>query len=234
MTAKNATFGVSFGEIFFSGVRGYFAHLAPLSAAGALTLGTYLVFRLQAQAALDADNLLRSILLDLAGLVVASIVAYPWYCYALDAQAGGPVDVGFPWRTFGRLRYQAVASLWFWAGVLLGLRYLLGLPAIVVVIFYAFYGFVVADGAADGGLMALGTSVRISEGRRIGLFAVAGVFFVFNLFGAIALGVTVNALTVALAIAGLVVTTNITMVSGARLYRLLQTGPTKDEKEGTE
>lgn len=233
MAAKNVTFGVSFGEVFFSGLRGYFAHFGPLSAAAALTLGTYLAFRLQAQAAIAADDVVRSVLLDLAGLVAASIVAYPWYCYALNADAGGPIDVGFPWRNLRRLSSQAVASFWFWAGILLGMRYLLGLPAIVVVLLYAFYGFVIADGAADGGLTALGTSVRMSEGRRIGLFAVAGLFFVFNLFGAIAVGFTVNPLTVALAIAGLVITTNITMVSGARLYRLLQSEQINDGKEGT-
>lgn len=224
MTSQKTTFGTSFGAIFFSGVRGYFRHPIPLSAAALVTMGVYILFRLQAQSALEANAMVRSIVLDLIGLVLASVAAYPWYSYALDAERGGPIDVGLPWRNKGRFYVQAVASFWFWAAILLGLRYLFGIPSILAILFYAFYGFVVADGKVEGGLMALGTSARISEGKRIGVLALAGVFFFFNIFGAVALGFTVNPLTVILAVAGLTVTTNITMVSGARLYRLIQTG----------
>lgn len=224
MTSQNATFGASFGSIFMSGVRGYVKNIPALSLAAAITLGSYLAFRFPAQSALDRDDLLVSIILDLVGLTLGSIVAYPWYSYALDAADGQAADIGRPFREWRRFAPQFVASFWFWAGVLLGLRYLLGIPSILVVVFYAFYGFVIADNNAETGLRALGTSVRLGEGKRIGLMAIAGLFLMFNLFGAIAVGFEVNALTIALAVAGLSVTTSITMVAGARIYRLLQTG----------
>lgn len=227
MTQQKSTFGTSFGQIFLAGVRGYFRQPIPLSAAALVTLSVYLVFRLQAQAAFEAGDIVQSIVLDLVGLVLASIVAYPWYSYALDADRGDPIDVRSPLRNKRLFYTQAVASFWFWAAVLLGLRYLFGIPSLLAVVFYAFYGFVTADGKVDGGLMALGTSARITEGKRIGILALAGVFFFFNIFGAVALGFAVNAGTIILAVAGLTITTNITMVSGAHLFRLISTGGVK-------
>lgn len=224
MTSQDTTFGASFGSIFFSGVRGYLKNVVPLSLAAGLTLGVYLAFRFPAQDAFVDGNLVRSILLDLVGLVLGSILAYPWYCFALAAADGTPVDLAAPFRQPKRFLAQAVASFWFWAAVLLGLRYLFGIPSILAALFYAFYGFAIADGAEESGLKALGYSVRVGEGKRIGLFALAGVFLIFNLFGAIAVGYEVTTLTIALAILGLVITTNVTMVAGARVYRLLQTG----------
>ncbi len=224
MTTEQSTFGASFGSIFLSGVRGYFANIVPLTLAGALTIGTYFVFRVPAQAAFVEDRILSSLGLDMIGLLLASILAYPWYCYALNAADGEKVDVAFPMRTADRFGAQIVASFWFWAAVLLGLRYLFGIPSLLALLFYAFYGFAIADGAEESGLRALGYSVRLGEGKRIGLAALAGVFLIFNIFGAIAVGYDVNALTIGLAIAGVVITTNITLVAGARVYRLLQPG----------
>lgn len=224
MVDQDATFGASLGSIFVDGVKGYLANIGPLTLAALLTLGTYLLFRFPAQAAYTDDQIAKSLVLDLVGLLLGSIVAYPWYTYALAAVDGQPIQLTAPLRDLGKLSAQGVASFWFWAGVLLGIRYLLGIPAILAVVFYAFYGFAIADGVAPTGLRALGYSVRLGEGKRVGLFALALLFIVFNLLGAIAVGYDVSPLTIGLAIAGLTITTSITMVSGARIYRLLQAG----------
>lgn len=222
MTAQHTpTFGISIGSIFRAGIVGYFKHIGPLTAAALATLATYAVFRIPAQIALNDDFLVRSIALDLVGLVLAGVVAYPWYSFALDVADEKPIDVGKPFRSYSWVSKQLIASIFFWAGVLLGLRYLFGLPSIVIAIFYAFYGYALADGAKNG-LVALGTSVAVGDGKRIGLFAIASLFLLFNLFGAVALGFTVNGLTIVLAVLGLAVTTSITMVSGAVVFRTLQ------------
>lgn len=232
MSAQSPTFGASFATIFMNGVRGYLKNIPALTIASAATLGTYLTFRFPAQRAFERDEIVASLGLDMLGLLLASIIAYPWYSYALDAIDGDGVDVGRPFRELRRFRPQFVASFWFWAGVLLGLRYLFGLPSIVVFAFYAFYGFVIADGEETSGLRALGTSVRLGEGKRIGLLALGAVFLIFNVFGAIALGYGVNALTIVLAIVGLTITTSITMVSGAGVYRLLLAGMKERDRQG--
>ena len=92
MTAR-PTFGISFGALFATGVRGYLANWRTLSMAGAVVILTYAVFRLPAQLAFNDDQIMLSIGLDLLGLWLAGTVAYPWYSYALDAADGEPVDV---------------------------------------------------------------------------------------------------------------------------------------------
>lgn len=224
MTSQQTpTFGISVAAVFRSGIVGFFKNPGPLFVAAMATLATYAAFRIPAQAALDDDLIVRSIALDLVGLVVAGVVAYPWYSFSLDVADGKPIDVRKPLQSFWWIRPQLVASIFFWAGVLLGFRYLFGLVSILVVILYAFAGFVLADGKQRSGLKALGTSVALGEGKRIGLVAIASLFLLFNMFGAISLGFgLVNAMTIGLAIIGLAVTTSATMVGGAVVYRNLQ------------
>ena len=225
MTSRqDPTFGISIAEVFRLGIVGYRRNVLPLTLAALGTLGTYAAFRITAQIALNADQLGRSLAFDIVGLVVAGVAAFPWYFYALDAADHRPVDVGAPFRNLDRLPAQFVASVFFWAGVLLGFRYLFGIPSIVIAVLYAFYGFVIADGRVKGAMRALGTSVALGVGKRLGIFAIAGLFLVFNFFGATALGFAVNPGTIVLAVAGVAVTSSITMVAGATVYRRLQAG----------
>ena len=224
MSDQPPTFGVRVGEVFSTGFRGYFKNVLPLSLAGAATLGTYWLFRSPAQGLFEDGQIWTSIAVDLVGLILASIIAYPWYTYALAAEAGETVDLREPFRHPYRFYTQAVASFWFWAGVLLGLRYLFGLPSIVIALFYAFYGYLVADGVDDSGLKVLGHSVRVGEKKRVGLFAIAALLFVFNLFGAIAIGFGQTLVFQVLTFVGVVITSSITLVGGARIYRALSEG----------
>ena len=214
-------FGIRIGELFSGGVRGYRANLGPLTAAAVVTMACFAVFRYPAQMALNDGRLATSAGLDLIGLFVGGTVAYPWFSYALDAASGVEIRVLEPFRHGRRFRAQAVGSLWFWAGVLLGFRYLYGLPSIIVIVFYVLYGYVIADGDDRGGLRALGTSVRLGHGRRIGLFSLIALFGLFNMCGALPVGFAVNPFTVALTILGLIITTNVTMVAGAHMFYAL-------------
>ncbi len=116
-----------------------------------------------------------------------------------------------------------MCAFWFWAAFFLGLRYLWGIPSLLAFLFYGFYGYVVADRTARGGLRALGTSVRLGHKRRIALFAIPTLFCVFNFVAALPLGYGggVNSFTIALTLVALLVTSSITMVSGAYLYDVL-------------
>ncbi len=228
---SNAPLDVSVGEIFGSGVRGYSRNVVALSSAALVTLASYAAFRIPAQSLYRDDRILLSIAVDLVGLIVGGTLAYPWYSYALDAADGRPVDLRKPFATPKRFLAQGVGSFWFWAAVLLGFRYLFGIPSLMAILFYAFFGFVIADGQ-DSGLKALGTSVRLGQGKRTVLFAMMGLFLVFNLLGAIALGYGQRNVHYALAVVGLVITTSITLVSGAVLYRSLNKSmkPTSNQR----
>ncbi|NNC43953.1 MAG: hypothetical protein HKO03_12015, partial [Acidimicrobiia bacterium] len=137
---------------------------------------------------------------------------------AVDGKHSSPAALIGELRSF---KDQLVASLFFWAGVLFGLRYLFGLPSIFVVVMYAFYGYIVAERTHPGGLRALGASVLLGQGRRIAIGAIGALLLILNLFGAIAIGFEdLNATTRwVLTIIGLLITTNISMVIGAVLYR---------------
>jgi hypothetical protein len=155
------------------------------------------------------------------GFVFAATGAYFWYSYALDAARGNAVELAKPFRTWERLPAQFVASFWFWAGLLIGIP-MMFLPALIVLIFYAFYGFVIVDRPDLGGLKALGTSVRLGDKRRIALFAIATLALLFNfIVPAMAFTIKSSAVAVPIWLALLLVTTSITMVGGAALYDVL-------------
>jgi len=116
---------------------------------------------------------------------------------------------------------MAVASLFFWGGVLLGLRYMVGIPSIFILIWYGFFGFAVAAGVKPG-LTALGHSVRLGQGRRWIVAILAFVLGFINLLGALPIGAGVNVLTVVAAVLLLIVTTNVSMGAGAHLFRWLE------------
>lgn len=216
-----APFPLSIAAMFRQGWSGYIRNIVPLTVGAAATFAVYGVFRVLAQQALDDGQQIASIFLDLVGLVLAGTVALPWYGYALGAARSEPIDLAAPWRGGSGFSAQFVCAFWFWAAFMLGLRYLLGVPSILAVLFYGFHGYVVADRAAKGGLRALGTSVRLGHKRRVALFAVLALFIVFNLVAAIPLGYGVTALPVAVSVAAFTATGSITLVSGACLYDVL-------------
>lgn len=208
--------------MFREGIAGFRRQPLTLLVAGAVTFGVYAAFRIPAQIALDDGRRALGIALDLFGAVMAGTAAYPWFSYALSASRGEPEPFMKPLQIPARFLAQFVAAFWFWAAVMLGTRYLGGIPSILAAIFYAFYGYVVVDRSDMGGMKALGTSVRLGNKRRIALFAILTLFAVFNMFAVLPLGYGVNPGTIALTMALLLVTTSITLVAGAALYDTLK------------
>lgn len=226
-------FGIRIPDIFTIGFKGYVKNIIPLSLAGALTLAVYGAFRYEAQQFLNDGHDFRALVVDLAGLILSSTMAYPWFFYALRASRGEKVDVRDPFFFLNRFKHQAVAGAFFWAGVLFGVRYGAGLfflPAIVVGVLYAFYGYVIADTppakneGLRGGSYALGTSIRLGEKRRFGIFCIGVLLMVFNFFGAaFGLGIEAEPLVqYPVMLLGLIVTTSITLVGGAHIYDILK------------
>ena len=231
VASKSIDFGIRLPDIFIKGFAGYGKNIIPLSFGALLTLGSYAPFRFFAQQLQDGNSLtFRSIGVDIVGLVIAGTLAYPWYAYALRAYRGEEISLGAPFAEPKKFLHQAVASFFFWAGFMLGIRYpIFGIPilSILVLVSYAFHGFVVADTPlggkkkkrVGGATYALGTSVRLGEKRRFGLFAIASLFMMFNVLGA-AFGFAVGntLLQYVIGVVGLSITTSVTMVGGAYIY----------------
>lgn len=209
-------------DMFKEGFAGFRREPVLLLAGGALTFAVFAAFRIPAQMAADDGRWVPSLVLDLVGAVLAATAAYPWFNYALDAARGEDASFLKPFRYPSRFVAQFVAAFWFWAAVMLGLRYLAGIPALLAAVFYAFYGYVVVDRRDLGGLEVLGTSVRLGDKRRIALFAILALFAVFNFVAAFPLGYGTGPAPLAATVALLLVTTSITLVAGAALYDVLR------------
>jgi len=204
------------------GIDGFRRAPIPLLLGAAITIGISAASWIPFRDRIQNDPGVPEFLLLFGGFLLASTAAYVWYSYALDAARGIDVDLAKPFRHWERLPAQFVASFWFWAGFLIGLP-LMFVPALLVLVFYAFYGFVVVDRPDLGGLKALGTSVRLGDKRRIALFAIGVLAFLFNFFiPALAFMIPTQAIAIPLWLALLLVTTSITMVGGAALYDVLK------------
>lgn len=197
-------------EMFRRGFDGFRHAPLQLIVGSLATLGVFAIFAGPSVVFFNDDEDVLAAVLIISGLVAGSMASYPWYRYALAASRGESIELTEPFRRLGRLWPMFVASFWFWAGALLGLRYLAGIPTILAIVFYAFYGFVVAEREDLGGLKALGTSVRLGDKRRIAIFALVALFGVFNF---------VAAATVVL----FPVSASITLVAFAALYDTLRT-----------
>ncbi len=227
----NETFGIGIGEIFSSGMKAYSSHALPVTVAGVLTLVVLVAVGTPAQLLWNDDQTIAGVAIGLAALVVTGTVASIWYRAALAAVDGRSFGVGDLFGGGLPFFAQAVASFWFWAGVFLGPQ--LGGPvlgtllAIFVLLLYLFHGFILADGRTDSGLKALGESVRMSDKRRIALFALTAMFFVVNFCALLPLsiglesGISLAAPRVAITVVLLAVTTSYTLVCGGVIYRAL-------------
>ena len=240
--AAKGGFGISIGEVFSTGLQGYFPNAIIMTLAGLPVLIVFAVlsrpftnFQGMLQDRVDAGELTSISVIDglswvgllMVAAIPAGAVALPWFKYALDIVDKKDINVMAPLIDFQKFANHAFATFWFWAGIAFGLRYLRGIPSILVILLYAFYAYVIADGKQINGLKALGVSVRLGTGRRIGLFAIAGMFFMFNIFGLLGLAVGLedgspSLLGIALGILGLSATASVTLISGAAIFRVLE------------
>ncbi|MDE0067055.1 MAG: hypothetical protein OXN44_09310 [Acidimicrobiaceae bacterium] len=220
---KVKPFPLSISEMFRRGLRGYVANVFPLTLAGAATFAVLAVCTFPVWGV--EDDRLRVLGVSTVGLILASTAALPWFSYALNAARNEPVDLSAPFRNWNRFVDQLICSFWFWAAFFLGFQYLRTLfgPVLffLVAVLYAFFGYIVADGRVEGPLRSLGTSVRLSEKRRIALFAILVLFFIFNFVALLPLGYGVNPLTGVITLIALVMTASITIVAWACLYDVL-------------
>ena len=181
--------------------------------------------------AFDDDRVAAGVTFSIVALVLGGMFSFPLCHYALRTARQEPIDLGEPFRRWIRFVPMLVASFWFWAGFLLGFQMgpqLLALAAPAIVMGYAFFGFVIDDRHDLGGLKALGTSVRVGDGRRFALLAIvclyAAVGFVVYLFGftiAISAGLTGAPATIAGSVVVLPFLA-LALVSWAGLYYVLR------------
>lgn len=210
-------FPIRIGEAFATGWRGYRSNFASITMAGAAVWAVMVGIGFVGS---QIESPWSSFFVQLGGVVLASGIALPWYRGALDAVDGAEVNWANMLRNPDRLSTLLGASVFFWASFLFGLRYFSGLPALIVLAFYAFYGFVVAD-SDRGVLKSLGHSILVGQGRRIGVFAIGAMLVLVNFLAFLPIGQGVTPVTQGASLVLLVVTSSYTIVCGAAVYRAL-------------
>lgn len=211
------TFPIGIGEAFGAGWDGYKSNALGITLAGAVPLSILFLARLVAA---GIANPWTSFFTELALVVVASSLALPWYRAALAAIDGEKFSFREQLQNFDRFKVLIGGSIYFWAAILLGFRYWSGLPSLLVLVLYAFYGFVVAD-SERGVIMSLSYSVFVGQGRRIGIFAIITLLLMFNFLAFLPIGLGVTVATPFLVFVLLAITTSFSMVCGAAVYRAL-------------
>lgn len=224
-------FPLGIGTMMRQGLEGLRREPVALTVGGVLPIVVMVPFAALAGVAFDDDRVAAGVAFSIVAVVIGGMFSFPQCHYALRTARGEAVDLVEPFREWIRFVPMLVGSFWFWAGFLLAFQMgpqLLALAGPAIVMGYAFFGFVIDDRYDMGGLKALGTSVRIGDGRRFALLAIvclyAAVGFVVYLLGftaAVSAGLTGAPATIAGAVV-VVPFIAFALVSWAGLYDVLR------------
>ena len=158
------------------------------------------------------DSAIGSLLLGLVSLIVGQLIALGWVRIALDAVDGRRVSVDSIAAGFRLLIPYAIAAIIYSVAVAVGLILLI-VPGIIVAIMWCFYGFIIVDRGVDP-MTALRRSAELTRGERLHLFG----------FGLVLLGL--NILGLLLFIVGVLVTSAVSQLAIASVYRQLESSGT--------
>ena len=210
------------GSIIGRGVQTYRRSIVGSTLFAAVVFAVWGAGRVAAGTAIGDGNVVLGYVTDFAALTLATFVALPWFIHTLAAEDEQPLGIGGALSSsVGRFSAMLGASFFFWAGVMLGIRYLFGIPSIFVIIWYGLFGFILADKGGKG-LLSLGSSVRLGEGRRWTIAGLAAILAMLNLLALTPVGNGLTAVNVGLAALLLSITTGISMGAGAALYRRIE------------
>lgn len=190
-------------EAFRAGWRGFVANIVPL-----------IVVALVVWVVTGAVNLwanqtagLAQFLWGLVSFFLGQIVAIAWIALALAIIDGREITTDTLLPRGGTLISYIIASLLFSLMVGIGLV-LLVIPGIIVAVVFGLYGWALVDKGLDP-IEALRQSSRITSGNRWQLFAFVVAAIALNIVG------------VLLLVIGVLVTSAVTLIAAAHVYRQL-------------
>ncbi len=192
------------GEAVAAGWRRFWPNILPMAAFAVVVWAINGIFQLLQR---DANAGGRFVL-SLISFVVSQLVAIGWIKIALDITDGRPISAQAVIDRFRLVVPYLIAALLFILMVSVGLILLI-VPGIIVFIVFVFYGFHIVDTGSTDPIGALRRSAEITRGNRGRLF----------LFGLLLLGI--NLLGVLLLIVGVLITSGISLLAVAHVYRQL-------------
>lgn len=208
MSAPSATF--SYGDALRHGWQAFTANIGPMAVYALVVVGLSGLVNLLL-ASLDAT---QSFLGNIVVFLINQLITIGWLRIALDAIDGRQIETDRVRDAFSVFVPFLVAAVLFSLGVTIGLV-LLVVPGIVFAVVFGFYGWALVDGAVDDGVAALRYSAEITRGQRWQLFGFLLVLLLLNIVGLLLL------------IVGVLVTSAVSILALAHVYRVLDGSVTR-------
>lgn len=150
----------------------------------------------------------ESSLNSLVSFVISQMIAIGWLRIALDIVDNVPVTLDRVRESYGVLVPYLIAAIVFSILATVGFI-LLVVPGIIVLVVFGFYGWALVDGRSRDAFDALRFSAEITRGERLHLLGFGIVLVLFNLLGLLLL------------IVGVLVTSAVSILAAAHVYRAL-------------
>lgn len=192
------------GEAISEGWRRLWPNILPMASFAVIAWAINLLSQVLQQ---EVDGFAR-FLVSLVAFVVSQFVAIGWITIALDIVDGRRITAAAVTDRFRLVVPYLIASVIY--GVMVGVGLvLLIVPGIILAIIFAFYGFHIIDTSESNPLAALGRSAEITRGRRMKLFGFGVVLVLLNILGLLVF------------LVGVLITSGISLIAGAHVYRSL-------------
>lgn len=203
------------GEAIGEGWRRLWPNFLPMALYALIVWAVNLLIQALEQDAVGVGRFLMSLI----AFVVGQLIAIGWIKIALDITDGRSIDAQAVLERFRLVLPYLVAAVLFALMVTVGLI-LLVVPGIIAILVFGFYGFHIVDTASTDPIGALRRSAEITRGQRGRLF----------LLGLALLGINILGLLVL--IVGVIITSGISLLAVAHVYRRLAPVPVGYETPG--
>lgn len=193
------------GAAIMQGWRSFVANVVPMAAYAGIVLVVNLLVSWLTR---GETGFFGSLINSLVSFVISQLIAIGWLRIALDIVDGVPVTMDRVRESFGVLVPYIIAAIVF--SIMVGIGFvLLIVPGIIVLVVFGFYGWALVDGRCRDAFEALRFSAEITRGERLHLFGFGVVIVLLNLLG------------VLLFVVGVLVTSAVSILAAAHVYRAL-------------
>lgn len=197
----------SIADALVAGWHGFVANFAPMALYAVLVLLVNFLVGYPGRGAEGVEGMLWNFI----GFLVSQCITIGWLRIALDIVDGRPVSAERVRSSFDVLLPFFVAAILFSIMITIGFVLLI-VPGIVLAVVFGFYGWLLVDGQEKEALAALSGSARITRGERLHLFGFGLVLLLFNVIGLL------------LFVVGVFVTSAVSILAAAHVYRRLAGG----------
>lgn len=201
---------IDIGEAISAGWSRFWPNIVPMALFALVVWAVNGLLQLPQQ-----ETGVATFVLGVIGFLVGQLVAIGWIKIALDITDGRAVRTDAITERLGLIVPYLIAAVLYAVMVSVGLV-LLVVPGIILAIVFGFYGFHIVDTGDRDAIGALRRSAELTKGHRGRLFLLGLALLGLNILGLLAL------------VIGVLVTSGISLLAIAHVYRRLASAPSVD------